>query len=465
MVKLDQLTVGDDNSRPIYWFRQISWKSWFLTFAKVATHIINLIKCFFGFKDQETQTQSQTQRDEPEKPVKIFENENKASQSYICSKVSKRYNSILTRHSRNSCHELHEYDSKVPLSKKRIVLPHNQWFTCYGCGTKVDTLHPVYVFSCVKCGNLFQKFRYMRRDLSDRVALVIGARTKLGHQILLKLVRAGATAVGTTRYPNEATELFSKYSDYAEWAHRLHFYPYSLDLDKHNIHSSVDNLAKWLDVNYKKLDILVNCAAQTIRVREKHRETLPKDDEKNRYGDAKFVNSKFSNSWQLQLQDLEQSEMEEVYRINAVAPLIIIQGLIPLLQKSQVVDTGNKTNGCEEPRDKLLGPFIINVHAREGLFDVAKSDKHIHLNMAKAGLAMLTKCLVGSKLKTPSGVPFSIHGCDPGWFSIDEYYEETRPWIVPPLDEIDGAARILYPVFKNLTSCSFTRKHFTILTN
>ena len=38
--------------------------------------------------------------------------------------------------------------------------------------------------------------------------------------------------------------------------------------------------------------------------------------------------------------------------------------------------------------------------------------------------------------------------------------EEKRPWIVPPLDEIDGAARILFPLFSNFQSCSKTRRHF-----
>jgi|UniRef100_A0A6C0BLY3 hypothetical protein len=63
---------------------------------------------------------------------------------------------------------------------------------------------------------------------------------------------------------------------------------------------------------------------------------------------------------------------------------------------------------------------------------------------------MLTKCLHDSQLKTHNGHPFSINGVDPGWVSVDEYYENDRPYIVPPLDKIDGAARILYPVFANL---------------
>ncbi len=165
------------------------------------------------------------------------------------------------------------------------------------------------------------------------------------------------------------------------------------------------------------------------------------------YGDAKFVASEMVNSWHLTLVDQVQEEMEQVYRINTVAPTLVIQRLLPLMKEAD-------------------NPYIINVHAREGLLDVSKCSVHVHTNMAKVGLAMLTKCLKKDPaMVTNDGTKFRIHGCDPGWLSIDEYYEENRPWTVPPLDEIDGAARILYPVFKKFEfSYSKTRRHFTNLT-
>jgi hypothetical protein len=47
------------------------------------------------------------------------------------------------------------------------------------------------------------------------------------------------------------------------------------------------------------------------------------------------------------------------------------------------------------------------------------------------------------------------------WISVDEYYEGSRPWQVPPLDEVDGAARILFPLMMGLRySCGKTRRHF-----
>ena len=78
---------------------------------------------------------------------------------------------------------------------------------------------------------------------------------------------------------------------------------------------------------------------------------------------------------------------------------------------------------------------------------------------------MMTRTLIEDKtLVTYRGKRFSIHGCDPGWISVDEYYENDRPFIIPPLDEIDGAARVLYPLFKKLTSYRKTRRHFEHMT-
>ena len=412
----------------------------------VLKFIIPTITILLGFIyiDSKSQQLGKKKKSQENPEVTLIQNISdgiQASQEYICKAVPHDKNSIVTRHQLSTCHELYEYEMRVPLNKKRIILPKGQWFNCYGCNTKVDTLHPVYVFSCIKCGLQFQKFRHFTRDLSDRVALVTGARTKLGHQILLKLLRAGAIVVGTTRYPLEAMQLFERYSDFELWKKRINFYPNSMDLDKLDLIKDIKELENWLRTHFGRLDILVNCAAQTIRVREKNKQIAV---QKNRYGDAKFVTSDLSNSWQLKIHDLEQKEIEEVLRVNAVAPTILIQQLIPLLQLSEISS----------------GPYIINVHAKEGLFSTNKSGNHIHTNMAKAGLAMLTKCLLSSNLKTLKGKPFSIHGCDPGWFSIDEYYEDKRPWIIPPLDEIDGAARILYPVFKNISSCGSTRRHF-----
>ncbi|KAI7870709.1 hypothetical protein K492DRAFT_170190 [Lichtheimia hyalospora FSU 10163] len=109
-------------------------------------------------------------------------------------------------------------------------------------------------------------------------------------------------------------------------------------------------------------------------------------------------------------------------------------------------------------------PFIINVHAREGLISVNKSKYHIHTNFGKTGLHMLTKCLLSYNFKTYEGKKFRIHGVNPGWISVDEYYKHNLPYYVAPLTELDAASRILHVLFLNLKSKSKTRNHYNILT-
>lgn len=343
------------------------------------------------------------------------------------------------RHCYNTCHQLYE-NMEAPLNNVSFRLCDGALLRCYSCGRDMKSTHPVYVYCCRKCGDVFQVNRNLTRDLAGWTAVVVGARTKLGHQVVLKLLHAGATVVATTRYPEKAQKLYASYEDRDTWGNRLIVYPHGLDLNTHNIQKVAGELDRWVTETFCQLDILVISAAQTIKTREQG--PAVSVDGTNRYGDK--ANTVGENSWQFALSDLPQAEMEEVYRINAVAPCLLVQQLIPSLKKS------------------LKSPFIINVHAREGLFQVGKSEYHIHTNMAKAGLSMLTRCLKTCKLKTNTNQPFRVHGCDPGWFSIDEYHRGQAPIPAPPIDEVDAAARVLFPVMKDLKgSYSKTRRHFT----
>lgn len=353
-------------------------------------------------------------------------------------------NNIATRHQQKTASELDHFDRTTPLTKKSYKYFKNCARACYGCNCTTKEMHPVYIFSCKNCGNKFQSKRNFTRDLYGHVSLVIGSRTKLGHQVALKLLRSGSIVIGTTRYPEKMTSLFKDYDDYQKWRQNLIVYKDGLDLDSNDLSRKFKGLSDFIMNKFHKLDNLIICAAQTIRVREKSKEqVLASTKQFNRYGDPKFVEEKYVNSWQMTIKDITQTETEECMRINAVAPALLVQALIPVMKKS---------DNC---------PYIISVHAREGLFSLEKGPKHIHTNMAKAALHMLTRTLIDDKsLVTETGKSFQIHGCDPGWISVDEYYEKGRPFIFPPLDEIDGAARVLYPLFKQLKSTRMTRRHF-----
>ena len=107
------------------------------------------------------------------------------------------------------------------------------------------------------------------RDLSNMVAFVSGSRTKLGHQITLKLIRAGCKVIGSTRYPDKALKTYESYSDYEIFKSNLYIYPKALDFDLPNMTENFKKLAEFIANKFGQLNILINCAAQTIRAREK----------------------------------------------------------------------------------------------------------------------------------------------------------------------------------------------------
>ncbi len=356
--------------------------------------------------------------------------------------LKKNDNNVVTRQLQETCHKLYEFDKdKTNKIRESIKLPDGYKRKCYGCNLVTNIFHHDYIYSCISCGNKFEKYRNFSSSQKGKVALVIGARTKLGHQIVIKLLKAGATVIGTSRYPDKILEIYKPYEK--ELTKNLVIYDESLDLDVNDVKSHILKLHDFINKRYGKLDILINSAAQTIRSREKNKIfNENKELDSNKYGELKYANDNLLNSWTMTIEDLDQGEMEEIFRTNVVGPTIMIQTLLPLLKKSN------------------YHPTIINVHAREGLITVKKTKFHIHTNYGKTCLHMLTKCLIEHDLKTNDGKTFRIHGCCPGFISIDEYYENERPWIVPPIDEIDGASRILFPLFNENKSCPETRRHY-----
>ena len=90
-----------------------------------------------------------------------------------------------------------------------------------------------------------------------------------------------------------------------------------------------------------------------------------------------LINIGVSNSWTAQLEDIELTELNEVFQVNIVAPFLLNTKLKPLLERK---------NSSLDPR------FIVNVSAMEGVFyRTNKKTTHPHTNMAKAALNMMTR--------------------------------------------------------------------------
>jgi len=182
-------------------------------------------------------------------------------------------------------------------------------------------------------------------------------------------------------------------------------------------------------------------------------EFLPEDRERGEHlfprgaldADLQQIDLRAVNSWRLKLADVSAVELLEVHLINAVAPFIINARLKPLMV---VVPT----------RDK----HIVNVSAMEGQFyRIFKTDRHPHTNMAKASLNMMTRTSAADYVE--DGI--HMNSVDTGWVTDEDPVEHATAKremhrFHPPLDIVDGAARIVDPIFSGLLSGEHLWGHF-----
>jgi NAD(P)-dependent dehydrogenase (short-subunit alcohol dehydrogenase family) len=395
---------------------------------------------------------------------------------------------------------------------------------CYVCKTWFNKVHFFYDALCVTCGDLNYKKRFQTASLEGRVAVITGARIKIGYQAALMMLRAGARVIVTTRFPRDAAARYSREPDFTTWSDRLEVH--GLDL-RHS--PSVEIFARYLTQTRDRLDILINNAAQTVRrptafykhmldlelrpydalpeavqsVLRGHEECkaavsrsaltseaamlaeaqttdsgdaiaaggrakgfvawsgegpgvgirasaqlsqipcayddVAQDQELFPLGrvdaDLQQIDLRPNNSWRLQLADVPSPEMLEVQLVNAVAPFILCSKLKPLMMRHA---TGDK--------------HIVNVSAVEGQFARhTKTDKHPHTNMAKAALNMMT--LTSAPDYAADGI--FMNAVDTGWVTDEDpaalsARKQEMHDFQPPLDIVDGAARVCDPFFSGL---------------
>ena len=364
--------------------------------------------------------------------------------------------------------------------------------TCYVCKQSFTEVHRYYDSMCRECGDFNYAKRGHTANLQGRVALVTGARVKIGYQAALKLLRAGAGVVALTRFPVDAAARYATEPDYEEWRDRLQVH--GLDL-RHT--PSVEIFSRWLAAELPRLDYVLNNACQTVRrpagffrhllereaggaatlpapqraPLQKHESlcralvapesrALPEGllhsaelsqrrylDEDFLEGESLFPPGRFDadgqqvdqrdvNSWRLRLHEVQTPELLEVHLVNAIAPYILNARLKPLMMKSGARDL-----------------HIVNVSAMEGQFyRTTKTDKHPHTNMAKAALNMMTRTSAPDYLR--DGI--HMNAVDTGWVTDEDpavhAARKAEEGFAPPLDIIDGAARIVDPVFSGVNS-------------
>jgi NAD(P)-dependent dehydrogenase (short-subunit alcohol dehydrogenase family) len=312
---------------------------------------------------------------------------------------------------------------------------------CYICKVPYTSVHHFYDSMCPSCAELNFTKRHQTADLTNRVALVTGARVKIGYQAALKLLRAGARVIVTTRFPDDAAERYAAEPDHDAFRDRLHIH--GLDL-RHT--PTVERFAQEMLATHERLDYLINNACQTIRRPPGYYAHLGPAPFPQTLAEASLfppgaldadrqqVDLRPTNSWRLSLSEVSTIELLEVHLCNTIAPFVLNARLKPLMLRP-----GARSH-------------IINVSAMEGQFYRAfKTDKHPHTNMAKAALNMMTR----TSSPDYAQVGIMMNSVDTGWVTDEDpeviAARKTRVHgFHPPLDIIDGAARILDPIFADL---------------
>jgi len=379
---------------------------------------------------------------------------------------------------------------------------------CYVCKTEFHELHHFYDQLCPPCAQLNFAKREQTADLRGRVVLVTGARVKIGYQAAVLLLRAGAEVIVATRFPRDAARRYARELDAADWQQRLHIY--GIDL-RHT--PSVELLARHMNASYRRLDGIINNACQTVRrpsgwydhvlvgedepaatpferaVLEHNRaliaeltgggapgqgrelaraagseiqatglwksavlsqvpllaEDLAHESDAGHalypHGrldqDLQQIDMRDFNTWRMTLAQVPTAELLEVHLVNAVAPFVLNARLRPLLAAVPTRDA-----------------HVVNVSAMEGQFYRRwKTDKHPHTNMAKAALNMMTRTSAADYVR--DGI--HMNSVDTGWVTDEDpaHHAERKQRIHgfhPPLDIVDGAARIVDPIFDGINT-------------
>jgi NAD(P)-dependent dehydrogenase (short-subunit alcohol dehydrogenase family) len=394
-------------------------------------------------------------------------------------------------------HNLPDEDDSEPVVDRRH---------CYVCKQPFQRLHHFYDQLCPACAELNFAKRTEAADLRGRVALLTGGRVKIGYQAGLKLLRSGAQLIVTTRFPRDSAARYAREPDFSEWANRLEIF--GLDL-RHT--PSVEAFCHHLNATRDRLDFIINNACQTVRrppdfyqhmleaeagplaempegVRRllgtyeglRGYRMLPESADSSELSgrlsvsrlrltglthaaqlsqvallpeerraqadlfpqgvldqDLQQVDLRERNSWRLLLAEVSSVELLEVQLVNAIAPFIFNARLKPLMLRAP-------------GREK----HIVNVSAMEGQFyRNFKTTRHPHTNMAKAALNMMTR----TSATDYHGDGIHMNSVDTGWVT-DEDPEEiaarktAEHRFHPPLDSVDGAARILDPIISGFNT-------------
>jgi len=392
---------------------------------------------------------------------------------------------------------------------REVVEPQN----CYICKQDYSAIHHFYDQLCPKCAELNFFKRTESADLRGRVALLTGGRVKIGYQAGIKLLRAGAQLIVCTRFPRDSAMRYAAEPDFKEWGSRLEifgldlrhtpsveafckhllttrsrldfiinnacqtvrrppdFYAHMMERENGPLHDLPADAAKLLGAyeglrGYHLLpeagradlpvspaapqrgpsnSVAASLAGLTHAAALSQVPLLPEElaaqqalfPQGRLDQDMQQVDLRERNSWRLLMHEVPTVELLEVQLVNAIAPFILNARLKPLMLRTP-------------ERDK----HIVNVSAVEGQFyRKFKTTRHPHTNMAKAALNMMTRTAAADY--HADGI--HMNAVDTGWVTDEDPAHIAERKVAehrfhPPLDIVDGAARIVDPIIAGVNT-------------
>ncbi|KAF8862116.1 NAD(P)-binding protein [Acephala macrosclerotiorum] len=345
-------------------------------------------------------------------------------------------------------------------------------------------------------------------QLLGRTALVTGGRLNLGYHTALRLLRCGAKVIVSTRYPRDAETRYLAENDWKTWKERLRIVgaDFRAATDVFQLVAVVkEQLREWSENGEVKLDILVNNAAQTLTdPLEKERQAVQDErrlalEHPNPTGTFLLVSSGYESrvrggvqasrllgsgpdppkqlphnsanaisvtlthetitsnsndttlttnshepsksSWVQSISEIPYEDIISAHSVNTFVPLILTREFLPIM---------GSPHRSSPPTTKPLA-YILNISSREGIFESHphhshKSGHHVHTNLTKAALNMLTETEAGPAWRLRR---VAINSVDPGYMSAAPEIEES--WkregrTECPIGWEDGAGRVLWPV-------------------
>ncbi|KAI0191677.1 short-chain dehydrogenase [Xylaria flabelliformis] len=329
---------------------------------------------------------------------------------------------------------------------------------------------------CPPCGNFnlagSQLSLPPKLSLAGKVAAVTGARVNLGYHVTLRLLRCGARVIASTRYPHDALLRYRAEKDSEEWIDRLSIIgaDFRSARDAFELAREIRRVVQgWGGT----LHILINNAAQTLTDSiEKEASSVKKEERlksstksshllpstsyvpKVRAGNMATIEGLTTrqlstdtsavdepakaSSWVQSLGEIPYEDVISAHSVNAFVPLILVRELLPIM-----------SGGTNAPSSNYAHGFIVNVSSREGIFEhtdpgaqSAKNGKHVHTNMSKAALNMITETEAAEAWKTAR---VAMNTVDPGYMSAAPELDAVHGGEMP-IGWEDGAGRVLWPI-------------------